>query len=368
MRRVVLVPFILLLTVASHAGILTGTASITDPGGNLFGPPAQIQGVLDVSGGMMQVFPSVILSPFGPVEVTTGPLELLGPGDYIRPDGFGGTLFATVGQGQFGSYMHLFVSLGGQPMNLIPTFMVWDVTSTPAGDLYTPVDSDGDGIPGHRVVVPPFPGFTLAYTFTVLSGPSVSVAVAVEGGARQECSETGGSTVTATASVTLTDGAELATLTWDVDGAAAGSGDAIHPFLTLGHHTITVTAETIGGASSTHSAEVDVVDTTPPELEVSFVDPRTGSTITEAGRHRAEHVVTRIRAIDVCDAEPTVEAVGGFDVADGDRLKVKGEKGSVVLTTTTLTLSATAADASRNLARGGATLTLLADGLEDDDD
>ncbi|RMF78341.1 MAG: hypothetical protein D6739_11900, partial [Nitrospirae bacterium] len=352
--RTFLAAVLCLAATTARAGSLSGSAQIYDPSGLPFGPQGAVHGVLDLDAGTLQLDPIAFPDPYFPLTVTVDAAELLGPGSYTRGNG---AYTFTVGPNQVGAFLQLRVAFGGTPFP-VPAVAVWDVSPTAAGDLYTPVDSDGDGVPGHRLAVGQFVGFQLALEFTVAPGPAVSVGLSVAGGATQECSETGGAPVTVAAAVTLTGGAQLASLDWTVDGEAAGQGEAITPFLSLGSHTVSVTATTVGGLTATASASVAVVDTTPPVVEAAFVDPRTGEPVAATSRRRAEHLVVRIRATDVCDPQPVVEAVGGFAVADGDRLKVKEHGGRVTLQTSTITLSATARDASGNTASAQASLDL----------
>ncbi len=239
------------------------------------------------------------------------------------------------------------------------TFMVWDVTSSPSGGLYTTVDSDGDGIPGHAFVSGPFVGVSVYYDFLVGDPPpGVNVSINVNGGLLQECSETGGSTVDLTAAVNLVGGAILGNIDWDIDGSSAGSGTTISPFLALGSHTIDVTATTTTGETDTSSITVTVHDTSPPDLAVGFVD-QNGNSVTSASS--GTHLSASIVATDVCDPAPATSgaAVPVFEISDGDSIKLQsGKINTVELPTTAIELSATASDASGNTSSGMAVLSI----------
>ncbi|MGD2063757.1 MAG: hypothetical protein PVF51_09290 [Nitrospirota bacterium] len=189
-------------------------------------------------------------------------------------------------------------------------------------------------------------------------GPAIGVAINLDGDTVRECSEPGGTPVVATADVTLVGGAVLESLSWTVDGVDAGTGEVIQPFLSLGNHTIAVMATADTGETATASVDVVVKDTTDPMLDVAFIDSRSGARITQIERANVQWVIASYPATDICDPAPMTEGVGGFAVTDGDVLKIQGNNDAVILTTSQITLSATAADASGNVKSGKATLTL----------
>ena len=330
---------------------LTGQVRFLDPSGlDIFAGGGSITGDLDTLNGTMSVDPFMFLGS----DWITKSVELLGEGAHTRPDGFGGSISVTVAPGQLGAYMVFEWNI-----NELPNFMVWDVTSTAGGGVYTTVDSDGDGTPGQVFLTGPFPGFTVVYDFTVGEPPpGITVAVGVDGGTIQECTESRGSVVSLTASTDLVGGAELGSIDWTVDGDFAGSGASLTPFMTLGSHTVEVLASTTTGESDTDSVTVEVRDTIAPDLDVAFLN-RDGEPITaiDAG----SRVTARISATDICDAEPVTEgaAVPVFAVSDGDTIRIQGGKTNTVkLPTTAIELSATAADASGNNATSMAVLSI----------
>ena len=109
------------------------------------------------------------------------------------------------------------------------------------------------------------------------------------GGTTQECSETGGSTVELTATVTLVGGAELGSIDWFVNNESAGSGETITPFLALGPHTVDVVATAVTGESGNDSVSVDVVDTTAPALEVAYLNQAGQATCLRMKRWQSRH-------------------------------------------------------------------------------
>lgn len=328
---------------------LAGEAEFIDPTNQSVGV-ILITGDLDTQDNSMAVAPFMF---FG-LQWFTQSVELLSIGTFTRPDGFGGTISATVSPGQLGAYM-VFDWAG----NVIPSLTVWDVNSSANGSSYTTIDSDSDGIAGHAFTVGPFVGFSVVYDF--LTGdppPDIDITVSATGGTTQECSETGGSTISLSAAIDLIGGAELGTIEWYVNGQMAGSGNTITPFLTLGEHSVEALASTTTGESGGNSLILTVRDTTPPVLTTGFVD-QGGNPVnaTSAGNF----VSASITAIDTCDSNPVTEgtAVPVFAVSNGDIIKIQsGKVNTVELPTTAIELSATASDASGNSSSGMAVLSI----------
>lgn len=298
---------------------------------------------------------------FDPIFFYGSPLvassvELLPVGTYVRSDGAGGTITATVNPGQVGAY----VTFSWSTAPVLPTFMVWDVAGPESSQLFTPVDSDGDGIPGHEQAGGTFIGFSFIYEFRVGEpGPGVALSLDVAGGTSHECDSAGGAKVDFTANITLTGEAELDSITWTIDGNPAGSGNMISPTLELGSHSISATALTATGETDTKYVTVDVVDTTAPVLHTAFIDSRSGKRISEITLANVQWVKVHFTAKDACDAHPHTQGVGGFAVQNGDLLKIQGKNGSVNVTTSQIDLNATATDASGNTSNETVTLQIL---------
>jgi len=334
----------------ARAEPLSGTVEVLAEDGSQIQPSLPITGDLDIANNTMSVAP---FSFFG-FQTVTQSIELLGEGTHTRPDGAGGTISTSVGPDQLGAYMVVVWNI-----NSMPLFMVWDVNSHANGASYTTIDSDGDGVRGQALTINPFPGLSLIYDFTVGEPPpGIDVAIDVEGGTTQECAEAGGSSVSLTASITLTGGAELGSIEWYVDGESAGTESSITPFLTLGPHSIEVLVSTTTGESDGNTLSVTIQDTTPPDLEVAFLD-QNGNPITSVSP--GNYVTASIVPSDVCDPQPLAEgsAVPVFEVSDGDSIKVQsGKINTVALPTTAIELSATASDASANQTSGMAVLSI----------
>jgi len=188
--------------------------------------------------------------------------------------------------------------------------------------------------------------------------PLVKVYVTINGGSVQECAAINGHDVTASAAITLLNGAVLESITWSVDGINAGTGENLSSFLTLGNHTISVTAKATSGAQDIATASVNIVDTTAPIISAAFIDSRSGSEITSIDTKNTSFVGVSINATDICDASPINQGIGGFVLSDGDVLKVQGNQDKVELTTSVLEMQAKSFDASGNVSIQSKTLSI----------
>ena len=189
--------------------------------------------------------------------------------------------------------------------------------------------------------------------------PIIKVSLNVAGGDNQECASIGGHEVSSMAEVTLLNGAELGSISWSVDGVNAGSGENLAYFLSLGTHTISVTAFSTTGQQDTASATVNIVDTTRPLITADFIDNRTGAAITSIDTKNTSFVGVSISASDICDGSPSTDTIGGFSLADGDTLKIQGNLNKVELTTSSLVMKTQASDASGNKSVMTKTLTIM---------
>lgn len=334
----------LLFALAAHLSIanadiqaISGTALLYDPTGIPIGPPTPITGDYDTDTQQMIINP---WSFFG-FDVNSQ-IQVLPPGSYAFPD----VLPFDVGPGQAGGMI-----TSEWSVNIIPHGMVWDVIPYSGGQHYEPVDSDGDGIPGLPMISGPFPGFTFVYEFDVgAPSPGIEVEILVEGGTNQECNDVGGNNVVLSAAVDLTNGAELASIDWEVDGNAAGSGDSITPFLSLGTHSISVTATGVSGIYDTASTTIQVVDTVEPSLSVEFIDLQTGLAISSVDSARVTFVEVRLNGSDVCDDDVEVAGTASpvFDISGGEIIKVQGRNNKVDIPTSAIEVTATAIDDSGN--------------------
>ncbi|MDH5514993.1 MAG: hypothetical protein OEY45_07525 [Gammaproteobacteria bacterium] len=340
---------------AASSTPLTGSLHVYDPFGFDFCEPPgtgacgdPLTGDYDATAGTLSFDPILFLG----TDIITNTVELLPVGTHTRSDGFGGTITASVNPGQIGAYIIL-----EWDINILPTFMVWDVAGPVSSQTFIPVDSDGDGIPGHAVAGGPFPGFTGIFEFVVEEpGPDVDITLAVTGGTTHECASTNGTVVEISANLSLTGGAILESISWTVDGLPAGSGTTINTALEPGSHDISATALTTTGETDTETVTVNIVDTTAPVLDVAFIDDRSGMPVSHIDRPNVQWIKVQVSAADACDDSPQTHAVGGFSVQDGDLLKIQGNNDTVTMTTSKIDLSGTATDASGNSSSGIATL------------
>jgi hypothetical protein len=186
----------------------------------------------------------------------------------------------------------------------------------------------------------------------------LDVDIIAEGGFVQECTSFSGSHVELQAEISLSEGAEVISVIWTIDGAFAGEGPAITPLLAPGDHSVDVTLTTTAGSAS-DSVEISVVDTSPPALDAAFLDRRIGNPISTISSNRVHFVITSFEATDICDPAPVSEGVvTAFEVENGDTIKVQGKKNHIQLETSTLELSVTATDASGNTSTETATLSI----------
>lgn len=317
---------------------LSGTAIMYDPAGGMIMPPLPITGSYDDALRHVTIDPWMF---FG--LLTYSGIDLLDPGTHVRP----GAGSVTVNAGQLGGFIQ---TDWGVSVDL-PAFIVWDVVNYPGGMHFEPVDSDGDGVPGHAMISGPFPGFSIVYEFDVgAPAPGVDVSLTVSGGTRQECDAPGGKTVSMAATVDLDGGAVLGSIDWTVDGEAAGTGNSITPFLTLGSHSVEVTATTTEGLYDTATTVVNVVDTTRPDLSIAFIDTRTGLPVTAIDSTGVSYVEVRLNASDICDGDVDVLGVAKpvYAIMGGEVIKIQGKTQDVDMPTTAIEVSATATDDSGN--------------------
>lgn len=222
-------------------------------------------------------------------------------------------------------------------------------------------DVNGDGVPGLPMTDGPFTGISPNFNLNIgPPAPSISVSLEVSGGTLQECTQTGGTPVTISAETMLFGGAELDSIEWMVNGSDAGSGESISPFLELGSNTVEVLATTTTGENDTDSVIVNVTDTVKPDLEVAFIDIRSGEPISQIERANVQRVTAHFVATDACDPNPVASGIGGFSVQNGDLLKIQGYLNTVTMTTSKLELVATGMDASGN-SRSAAAILYITD-------
>lgn len=181
--------------------------------------------------------------------------------------------------------------------------------------------------------------------------PSRDVTIEITGGDSHECTEFGGSPVEVTADIVTTDMNDILAVNWELDGMPAGSGDTTDIFTSLGEHTVAVNVETLASGSLQDSTQLTVVDTTAPDLDIHFVDQRSGEKITSVTNEGEQFIVVQYEVSDVCDQTPLATGVASpvYVVNDGDTLTIKVKKmATTTLDATAINVTAEATDASGN--------------------
>lgn len=181
--------------------------------------------------------------------------------------------------------------------------------------------------------------------------------VEIEGASNLECNEHGGTRVTANLSFTQTESA-VSGITWYMDDTVIGTDSmSINQLIPVGTHTIRAEVTLENGQTGTAVDIVTVNDTQRPDINVAFIDSRSGEAITSINSQAVSWVTASIVASDICDPSPTIyDNMGGFAVNNGDLLKVQGNNGTVQLTTDTLRLQAYAKDSANRTTVGYAEL------------
>lgn len=199
----------------------------------------------------------------------------------------------------------------------------------------------------------PFTGTPYAevYNINLVRGgpasPRIVLDIEVPDGTEQECSQEGGSVIELVAEVRLFNEAELGTIEWFVDGSSSGFGETYSPYISLGTHTIDAVATAVQGVSDSETVDVNIIDRTPPVLETAFINNKTGVQINQISNNSTQFVGIHMSAADICDPDPSVEAVVTpvTAVENGDTITIKPKDGAS-LETTALELSAVATDSS----------------------
>jgi len=275
--------------------------------------------------------------------------------------------------GNFGTHQTTTVPITQNPDGTLD-FSGWEVKWF---DIPVPLGSNvGATVEcGGKLSCSPTDRYIITYTATVTSGPfqgvgyqlhlehvdtlpSIHLSLTINAGSTQECTSTGGHNVTADADVTALNGAELDSIHWTVDGQSAGMGLNISPFLSLGTHTISATAIGTSGTQDTATTSVSIVDTTSPTISAAFINKRTNTEVTTIESKNSSSVNVSMSATDICDSSPAVSAIGGFNLVDGDTLKIQGNLNKVELTTSALEMRVRAKDSSGNYSYSNKTLSI----------
>ena len=192
--------------------------------------------------------------------------------------------------------------------------------------------------------------------------PTKSVSIQLAGGNLHECSSPEGSVIEANANIITTDINDITSVNWTLDGADAGSGNPVSINSPLGEHTISVVVDTLASGIFQSSESVIVSDNTPPELNILFIDRRSGAQITEVSGNGKHFVTVRYDVVDTCDPGATASgvAVPVHAVENGDAIIIKMKKlATATLGTSAINVSADAIDDSGNRRHREAKLLIL---------
>lgn len=202
-------------------------------------------------------------------------------------------------------------------------------------------------------------GFGGVHFFYHLESPAtlpLHFSISVAGGSEQECSTTGGTVVTVSSESILPNGDTVASITWTVNGVVVGTGESIDAHLVLGSNTISADLLTTLGNTASDTVNVEVSDTTAPVITAGFFDPKTGYPVSQITH--SESVVIRYSAVDACDSDPSINAMIGTSVNDGQLFNATTSGKFILKEVESLNLVAQAMDASGNKATQDATLSI----------
>ncbi len=191
---------------------------------------------------------------------------------------------------------------------------------------------------------------------TLTAAPGASISINISGGSTQECSVAGGSNVSISSTITVPNGDVVSSIAWSIDGTIVGNGEIIDIFIDLGSHVVNADITTANGLTATAVTNVVVQDTTGPVVSAAFLDNKHRTAITQIS-HRGR-IEIQAEATDICDPEPTIEAMLGAATEDGNTIRVSKRHGRINLEAESLDLSVRASDASGNTASASSTLVI----------
>ena len=184
----------------------------------------------------------------------------------------------------------------------------------------------------------------------------MSISIDVAGGLQQECSATGGSSISMTANTTLSEGDSIQSIDWSIDGIIVSSGGMITEFISLGNHVINATVTTVNGLTASTAVNLSVNDTTPPVVSSEFINRITNMPAVELRRFNLLEI--QAEATDICDPAPAVEAMFGAAVNDGDNVFIMKYFGNVSIGVAAIDLTVRATDSSNNTSSATTTLNI----------
>jgi len=177
---------------------------------------------------------------------------------------------------------------------------------------------------------------------------AANIELAVQGGNIQECSTSGGSNVTINTDVFVDVSDSISSISWAVDGNAAGYGEMLSTFLALGEHEVMATVLTTSGGEATSSVTINVVDTIAPVItSVGFINRFTGLPATTLEQYNLLEV--GIQVDEVCDPSPVIQAVRGTATNNGDVVWLFTYNSQILTWQDEIYLMAVAKDQSNNI-------------------
>ena len=201
-----------------------------------------------------------------------------------------------------------------------------------------------------------FGGVPFYYHLERPANVPLSFSISVAGGTTQECMSTGGAVVEVSSQTVLPDGDAIASITWTVNGVVAGTGQTVDADLVLGANTITADLLTTAGRTASDTVTVSVSDTTPPAIAAGFYDEQTGEPVAQVSH--SDRVVIHYSAVDVCDADPVIDAMAGTAVDDGQLFNLTTSGKLIAREVESMDLLVKAMDASGNKAVQDMTLVV----------
>jgi len=327
------ITFILLsLTfIPSYAGEFTGSLTLKHPS-YFFGSSSEISGNIDVISDSLSIN---TFSIYGTAANATI-IELLQPGTYTRDHTLasGATISrtGTIPAGNLGAYIVI-----ESNSNSYQVYAAWTVSQD--SKIFTNVRLAENTLIGGTLN-----GSVMSINYA-LPADAATVSVSIVDGSTHECSQVGGAMVSFNASSTLIGDIQVDRIDWDLDGTFFTSGVNVSKLISLGTHTVTATSTASNGTQDSDTVTVIVRDTTPPLLDILFVD-ELGNSVTSAS---AGDVKIEFNATDICDPAPIVtngSAAPVMNTFDGDIISIDSQSGAVSLPTSAVRVTATARDIS----------------------
>ena len=336
---------LILFSLVTHSAYAKPLDGLLIAHNGIFGSSARITGFISTITDDIQINSTSIYGVSATFLVT----ELLGPGTYTRTHNIttGGSITrtGTIPVGKTGAYF--VIAHNGNEYQI---FNAWTVSTDES-------NYNNYNIATNKAIGGNLDGTRLQTRFSTTAGaPFLDLTINVVGGPNQNCSETGGSTITANADI-FSDDVILDRVEWWLDGIYQGNGTSKSFFVPVGSVSIEAIAyATDGVTSGSYSIAVRVFDSSGPTLDILFIDG-SGNVVTTA---QPGDYTIRFNVSDACDPDPAVISASAkpvMEIIDGDIISIDSSN-DVRLPTTAVEVTATAADASGNNTIVQAILTL----------